>query len=66
MLLLTVWVRTALRGDTEETPLQLKLNSLAELIAKLGSAAGLILFSALSTFSLPPSSENANGELLFQ
>lgn len=37
----------ALRGDTENTPLQLKLNNLAELIAKLGSAAGLILFIAL-------------------
>jgi Ca2+-transporting ATPase len=37
----------ALRGDAETTPLQLKLNALAELIAKLGSAAGLILFSCL-------------------
>lgn len=37
----------ALRGDAENTPLQLKLNALAELIAKLGSAAGLILFTAL-------------------
>ncbi|KAJ7592813.1 Ca-transporting ATPase [Mycena floridula] len=37
----------ALRGDTENTPLQLKLNTLAELIAKLGSATGLILFVAL-------------------
>ncbi|KAI5476993.1 Ca2+-transporting ATPase [Pseudohyphozyma bogoriensis] len=37
----------ALQGDTEETPLQLKLNALAELIAKLGSAAGLLLFGAL-------------------
>ena len=37
----------ALRGDTENTPLQLKLNDLAELIAKLGSLAGLLLFSAL-------------------
>lgn len=37
----------ALRGDAESTPLQLKLNDLAELIAKLGSAAGLILFTAL-------------------
>ncbi|KAF8591205.1 calcium-translocating P-type ATPase [Ramaria rubella] len=40
-------IMMALRGDTENTPLQLKLNDLAELIAKLGSAAGLILFSAL-------------------
>ena len=37
----------ALRGDTENTPLQLKLNALAELIAKIGSLAGLILFVAL-------------------
>ena len=40
-------VYAALRGDTENTPLQSKLNDLAELIAKLGSAAGLILFIAL-------------------
>ena len=37
----------ALRGDTENTPLQVKLNNLAETIAKLGSAAGLFLFTAL-------------------
>ena len=37
----------ALRGDTEHTPLQLKLNYLAELIAKIGAAAGLALFTAL-------------------
>jgi Ca2+-transporting ATPase len=37
----------ALCGDTENTPLQLKLNALAELIAKIGSIAGLLLFSAL-------------------
>ncbi|EIN10054.1 Ca-transporting ATPase [Punctularia strigosozonata HHB-11173 SS5] len=36
-----------LQGAAESTPLQLKLNDLAELIAKLGSAAGLILFTAL-------------------
>ncbi|KAF7353597.1 Calcium-transporting ATPase [Mycena venus] len=36
-----------LRGDAGNTPLQIKLNDLAELIAKLGSAAGLILFTAL-------------------
>ncbi|THH32252.1 hypothetical protein EUX98_g1955 [Antrodiella citrinella] len=40
-------IMMALRGDTENTPLQLKLNYLAELIAKLGSAAGAILFAAL-------------------
>lgn len=31
----------------ENTPLQIKLNNLAELIAKAGSAAGLLLFVAL-------------------
>lgn len=40
-------IMMGLRGDTPATPLQLKLNALAELIAKLGSLAGLILFSAL-------------------
>ena len=38
---------TALRSGDSNTPLQSKLNDLAELIAKLGSAAGLILFIAL-------------------
>ncbi|KAH9905078.1 calcium-translocating P-type ATPase [Fomitopsis serialis] len=40
-------IMMALRGDTEDTPLQLKLNDLAELIAKAGSIAGLALFIAL-------------------
>ncbi|KAF7330460.1 Calcium-transporting ATPase [Mycena venus] len=40
-------IMMALRGDADNTPLQIKLNDLAELIAKLGSAAGLILFTAL-------------------
>ncbi|KAF7327877.1 Calcium-transporting ATPase [Mycena kentingensis (nom. inval.)] len=40
-------IMMALRGDPDNTPLQLKLNALAELIAKLGSAAGLVLFVAL-------------------
>jgi Ca2+-transporting ATPase len=40
-------IMMALRTDAENTPLQLKLNALAELIATLGSAAGLILFTAL-------------------
>ena len=39
--------QSALRSDTEHTPLQLKLNNLAELIAKIGSLAGLLLFVAL-------------------
>lgn len=37
----------ALRTDNDNAPLQTKLNDLAELIAKLGSAASLILFVAL-------------------
>ncbi|TFY80381.1 hypothetical protein EWM64_g3629 [Hericium alpestre] len=40
-------IMMALRTDTENTPLQLKLNDLAEAIAKFGSIAGLLLFSAL-------------------
>ncbi|GAA6015853.1 hypothetical protein JCM10207_008818 [Rhodosporidiobolus poonsookiae] len=40
-------IMMSLQGDTEDTPLQLKLNALAELIAKLGSLAGLLLFVAL-------------------
>ncbi|KAF7970842.1 hypothetical protein HWV62_22800, partial [Athelia sp. TMB] len=40
-------IMMALRTDAENTPLQLKLNALAELIAKLGSIAGLVLFVAL-------------------
>lgn len=39
--------RVALRGETVHTPLQLKLNILAELIARTGSIAGLVLFVAL-------------------
>ncbi len=37
----------ALRRDSENTPLQLKLNNLAEVIAKIGSIAGGLLFFAL-------------------
>lgn len=40
-------IMMALRGDSENTPLQLKLNNLAELIAKIGSACGAALFTAL-------------------
>lgn len=36
-----------MRGDADETPLQIKLNYLAELIAKLGGASGLLLFIVL-------------------
>ncbi|KAH7105050.1 calcium-translocating P-type ATPase [Auriculariales sp. MPI-PUGE-AT-0066] len=37
----------ALQGDAEVTPLQAKLNKLADLIAKLGASAGLFLFTIL-------------------
>ncbi|KAH8598832.1 putative calcium-transporting ATPase 2 [Bisporella sp. PMI_857] len=37
----------SLREDPDVTPLQSKLNTLAEYIAKLGGAAGLILFTVL-------------------
>lgn len=40
-------IMMAMRGDAEETPLQIKLNRLAELIAKLAAAAGLVLFGSL-------------------
>jgi len=40
-------IMMALRGDTENTPLQLKLNRLAELIAKIGATCGLVMFTAL-------------------
>lgn len=40
-------IMMSLREDAEVTPLQRKLNILAEYIAKLGSAAGLILFVVL-------------------
>ncbi|KAG2036848.1 hypothetical protein BDR03DRAFT_1052346 [Suillus americanus] len=40
-------IMMALRTETEHTPLQLKLNVLAELIAKIGSLAGIFLFSTL-------------------
>lgn len=40
-------IMMAMRTDTEETPLQLKLNKLAELIAKAGAGSGLILFISL-------------------
>ncbi|KAI8376542.1 PMCA-type calcium-translocating P-type ATPase [Radiomyces spectabilis] len=37
----------ALRTESESTPLQEKLNALAEMIAKLGSAAGLLMLIVL-------------------
>ncbi|ORX36943.1 hypothetical protein BD324DRAFT_627796 [Kockovaella imperatae] len=40
-------IMMSMRGDSEVTPLQSKLNNLAELIAKAGSGAGLLLFTAL-------------------
>ncbi|KDR79013.1 hypothetical protein GALMADRAFT_64503 [Galerina marginata CBS 339.88] len=61
-------IMMALRGDTENTPLQLKLNDLAELIAKIGSVAGLALFTALMIRFFvqlgkgePPRNANQNG-----
>jgi Ca2+-transporting ATPase len=40
-------IMMALRRDSENTPLQLKLNDLAEAIAKIGSIAGGLLFATL-------------------
>ncbi|KAI8460792.1 hypothetical protein BY996DRAFT_8463651 [Phakopsora pachyrhizi] len=40
-------IMMSLRTETEDTPLQAKLNTLAELIAKIGAAAGLLLFAVL-------------------
>ena len=37
----------AVRTDTENTPFQLKLNILAEFIAKVGRVAGIVHFTAL-------------------
>ncbi|GAA5914138.1 hypothetical protein JCM6882_004934 [Rhodosporidiobolus microsporus] len=40
-------IMLSLQGDTEDTPLIIKLNYLAEYIAKLGALAGAILFGCL-------------------
>ncbi|KAH9159737.1 calcium-translocating P-type ATPase [Lactarius sanguifluus] len=40
-------IMMALQRDSENTPLQLKLNDLSKVIAKIGSIAGGLLFSAL-------------------
>ncbi|KAH9021978.1 Ca-transporting ATPase [Lactarius hengduanensis] len=40
-------ITMALRRDSENTPLQLKLNDLSEIISKIGSIAGGLLFTAL-------------------
>lgn len=40
-------IMMALREDTDATPLQMKLNGLAEAIAKLGGASALLLFIVL-------------------
>ncbi|KAH9033383.1 calcium-translocating P-type ATPase [Lactarius pseudohatsudake] len=40
-------IMMALRRDSENMPLQLKLNDLSEIIAKIGSVAGGLLFAAL-------------------
>ncbi|KAI9800349.1 MAG: hypothetical protein M1825_004119 [Sarcosagium campestre] len=54
----------ALKEDTESTPLQSKLNVLAEQIAKLGGAAALLLFIVLLIKFLVqlPKSENTASE----
>ena len=44
---LTRLLPPALRHDSENTPLQLRLNDIAEVIAELGSIAGGLLFAAL-------------------
>ncbi|KAH9025698.1 calcium-translocating P-type ATPase [Lactarius deliciosus] len=40
-------ITMALQRNSENTPLQLKLNDLSEIIAKIGSVAGGLLFTAL-------------------
>ncbi|GMK59452.1 hypothetical protein CspeluHIS016_0800580 [Cutaneotrichosporon spelunceum] len=40
-------IMMSMRTDSEETPLQIKLNYLAELIAICGGTAGLVLFGSL-------------------
>jgi Ca2+-transporting ATPase len=44
---LNILISAALRTDTEDTPLQIKLNILAAFIANIGSIIGLALFTAL-------------------
>jgi Ca2+-transporting ATPase len=50
----------SLREDPEVTPLQSKLNTLAEYIAKLGGAAGLLLFIVLFIEFLARLPKNTN------
>ncbi|KAH7884640.1 Ca-transporting ATPase [Phlebopus sp. FC_14] len=66
-------IMMALRTDAENTPLQLKLNILAELIAKIGSIAGIVLFSSLMIRFFvqlgtgnPPRNANENGMAFVQ
>ncbi|KAG8213247.1 Ca-transporting ATPase [Butyriboletus roseoflavus] len=66
-------IMMALRTDAENTPLQLKLNVLAELIAKVGSVAGLVLFGSLMIrffvqlgTNNPPRTANQNGMAFVQ
>ncbi|KDN51974.1 calcium-translocating P-type ATPase [Tilletiaria anomala UBC 951] len=53
----------SLRSDTEVTPLQAKLNKLADLVAKLGGGAGLLLFAALLIRFFSASSAMQQGTL---
>ncbi|KAF8552699.1 calcium-translocating P-type ATPase [Imleria badia] len=66
-------IMAALHTDIENTPLQVKLNVLAELIAKAGSVAGLVLFSALMirffvqlSMNNPPRTANEKGMAFVQ
>ncbi|OAX36045.1 calcium-translocating P-type ATPase, partial [Rhizopogon vinicolor AM-OR11-026] len=66
-------IMMALRTDAENTPLQLKFNILAEFIAKIGSIAGIVLFSLLMVrfivqlvTSEPARNANQNGMAFIQ
>ena len=55
----------ALRDEPEDTPLQLKLNRVADMIAKVGGTVALLLFSILLIkflVSLPGSTLDASGK----
>ena len=62
----------ALRRDSENTPLQLKLNGLAEVIAKIGRIAGVLLFVVLfirfSSFKSPQTTPQGDplSQFIFQ
>src|SRR5204863_3011267 len=59
------FLTTALREEPEDTPLQLKLNRVADLIAKVGGGAAILLFVVLLIkflASLPSSTLDAGGK----